>query len=123
MTGLLRLALRAQWLRAALVVLLLVAQHGALNHALTHAARVAHGQSTLHVQSPQSRHGHDSRTRQATESCALDLVCSQVLGGVTTTPAEYPAMAGTETRRIPLQRSLTTAAPPPFHAQGPPVLV
>lgn len=121
MTGFLRSALHARWLRGALIALLLAAQHGALTHALSHAARVAHGQSVGLTQSQLSTHRHDSRTRQVTESCAFDLVYSQVLGGVTTAPAEVPAVAGAEMRRVSLQRSLIAAAPPPFHAQGPPV--
>lgn len=121
MNRLLRSALRAKWLRGVLVALLLATQHGALTHALGHAARIAHGQSAVLAQSQLATPGHDSRARQATESCAFDLVYSQVLGGVTTAPAEFPAEAGAEMRRVSPQLTLVAAAPPPFHAQGPPV--
>ena len=43
MTGQLRSALRAHWLRYVLIALLLFAQHGALVHALTHAGHLSEG--------------------------------------------------------------------------------
>ncbi|MBY0271510.1 MAG: hypothetical protein K2X06_16770 [Burkholderiales bacterium] len=78
MTGFLRLALHAKWLRGALIVLLLGAQHGALTHALTHAGWLAQDKVAVHA-SLQAEH-HPAE--HAVELCAFDLVYSQVLGGV-----------------------------------------
>jgi hypothetical protein len=82
MTRLLHSARRAKWLRGALIALLLAAQHGALTHALMHAGKAMHGETFAHGQSVLADHGYDRPAREATESCAFDLVYSQVLGGV-----------------------------------------
>jgi len=76
-SALLRAALRTHWLRAALVALLLVAQHGALTHALTHAAAYTHDE-TAQI----DLYGSTDPVGAAAESCAFDLAYSQVLGGV-----------------------------------------
>lgn len=126
MTGLLHSALRAKWLRGALVALLLAAQHGALTHALMHAGKLAQGQpahlSVSHSQSPLADHGQDSRVRQVTESCAFDLVYSQVLGGVH--GGHAPAFAASEqalvvTAAIAVRSSVTVV---PYDSRGPPVI-
>jgi hypothetical protein len=122
MSCLLRSALRAKWLRGALVALLLVAQHGALTHALMHAGRAAQGQSAVHVQVSLADHGHDNRARQATESCAFDLVYSQVLGGVH--GSHDPAFAAAEhvlvvTAALAVRSSATVV---PYDSRGPPAV-
>ncbi|MGE0556756.1 MAG: hypothetical protein AB7E73_14025 [Burkholderiales bacterium] len=122
MTGFLRSALRAKWLRGALVALLLVAQHGALTHALMHAGRAAQGEAAVHVQSALADHGHDNRARQATESCAFDLVYSQVLGGVHGSHA--PVFAAAEhvlvvTAALAVRSSVTVV---PYDSRGPPAV-
>lgn len=122
MTRLLRSALHAKWLRGALVALLLAAQHGALTHALMHAGRAAQGQTAVHAQSALADHGHDTRTRQATESCAFDLVYSQVLGGVhgghdfAFAAAEHVLVV---TATLAVRNSVTVV---PYDSRGPPVL-
>ena len=126
MTGLLRSALRAKWLRGALIALLLFAQHGALTHALTHASRLAQGQAAhlpiTHAQTPLADHGHDNRARQATESCAFDLVYSQVLGGVHA--GHVVALAAAEqllvvAETVAVRNSVTVV---PYDSRGPPVI-
>lgn len=122
MTRLLRSAPRAQWLRGALVALLLVAQHGALTHALMHAGKLAHGQTAVHVQAALADHGHDNRARQATESCAFDLVYSQVLGGVH--GSHDLAFAAAEhvlvvTAAFAVRSCVTVV---PYDSRGPPVI-
>lgn len=81
----LRLILRTRWLHAALAGLLLVAQHGALTHALTHADLHGHGE-VMHVHAHPAAHdaGHTENAPAGgiAEFCAFDLVYSQVLGGV-----------------------------------------
>ena len=114
--------LRAKWLRGVLVALLLAAQHGALTHALMHAGRAAQGQAAVHAQSALADHGHDKRTKQATESCAFDLVYSQVLGGVH--GGHDLAFAAAEhvlvlTATLAVRNSLTVV---PYDSRGPPVL-
>ncbi len=128
MTGLLRSALRTKWLRGALVALLLFAQHGALTHALTHAARQAHGgfaQAAVpaHLLTQANSNAGGTPAKQLTELCAFDLVYSQVLGGVAVTVVDLPVVAATN--EVPIQRTSarTVAEPPPFLAQGPPALI
>lgn len=122
MTGFLRSALRAKWLRGALIALLLAAQHGALTHALMHAGRLAQGQVVVHAQTSLADHGHDNRAKQATESCAFDLVYSQVLGGVHT--GHDLAFAAAEhvlviAAALAVRSSVTVV---PYDSRGPPVL-
>jgi hypothetical protein len=122
MTGFLRSALRAKWLRGALIALLLAAQHGALTHALMHAGRLAQGQVVVHAQASLADHGHDNRAKQATESCAFDLVYSQVLGGVHT--GHDLAFAAAEhvlviAAALAVRSSVTVV---PYDSRGPPVL-
>lgn len=122
MTRLLRSALRAKWLRGALIALLLAAQHGALTHALMHMGRVAQGQTAVHAQSALADHGDDSHARQVTESCAFDLVYSQVLGGVhgghdlAFAAAEHVLVV---TATLAVRNSVTVV---PYDSRGPPVI-
>lgn len=122
MTGLLRSALRSKWLRGALVALLLAAQHGALTHALMHAGRLAQGQVAVHAQVSLADHGHDSSAKQATASCAFDLVYSQVLGGVHTghdlafAAAEHVLVVAAA---LAVRSSVTVV---PYDSRGPPVI-
>ena len=108
------------------LALLLFAQHGALTHALTHASRLAQGQAAhlpiTHAQTPLADHGHDNRARQATESCAFDLVYSQVLGGVHA--GHVVALAAAEqllvvAETVAVRNSVTVV---PYDSRGPPVI-
>lgn len=128
MTRLLRSALRAKWLRAALIALLLFAQHGALTHALTHAARQAHGGFAqtavpVHPLTQANNNAGGIPVKQLTELCAFDLVYSQVLGGVAVTVVDFPVVAATTAVLTQRASARAVAEPPPFLAQGPPALI
>ena len=114
-----RLALRSSWLRGALVALLLVAQHGALTHALAHAGRAAHvDEPALHA--TDSRHAGGAPADVAAEACADDLVYSQVLGGVHAGMVVIPGAAGQALRfsSAPFLRGGTAVVP--YDIRGPP---
>jgi hypothetical protein len=75
-----------------------------------------------HAQSALADQGHDKRAKQATESCAFDLVYSQVLGGVHT--GHDLAFAAAEhvlvvTATLAVRNSVTVV---PYDSRGPPVL-
>lgn len=128
MARLLRSALRAKWLRAALIALLLFAQHGALTHALTHAARQAHGgfaQAAAPVHPPTQDNSNAGGTpaKQLTELCAFDLVYSQVLGGAAVTAVDFPVVAATSEILTQSASARMVSEAPPFFAQGPPALI
>jgi len=118
MTGFLHSALRAKWLRAALIALLLAAQHGALTHALTHAGWLAQGRAAVHA----SVQGEHHPAEHAVELCAFDLVYNQVLGGVhaghtVVFAAAEHALAVAETLAL---RNPATAVP--YDSRGPPAI-
>lgn len=128
MTRLLHSALRAKWLRAALIALLLFAQHGALTHALTHVARQAHGGFAqaavpVHPLAQGNSHAAGIPAKQLTELCAFDLVYSQVLGGVAVTVVDFPVVAATTAVLTQRASARMGSEPPPFLAQGPPALI
>ncbi len=111
--------LRAKWLRGALIALLLVAQHGALTHALVHAGWVAHDHSAVQA----SLHSDEGQPAdRAAESCAFDLVYSQVLGGV---HGSHDVAFGTAGRVLVVAvafapRAVLTVVP--YETRGPPVI-
>ena len=120
MIRLLHSVLRAKWLRGALIALLLAAQHGALTHALSHAGWLAQGKSVAHASAQAS--SHDGRAKQATESCALDLVYNQVLGGVHADPvAAFDAVEQVlvVAATLALRSSVTVV---PYDSRGPPAI-
>jgi hypothetical protein len=125
---LLRRALRTRWLQLSLAGLLLVAQHGALTHALTHADLHGHGES-VHAQVAHAHSaGHDTEHREdgpagdVSEFCAFDLVYSQVLGGIlvghalTFTAAEQVLVV---IATLAVRNSVTVV---PYDSRGPPAL-
>jgi hypothetical protein len=115
--GLLRSALRAHWLRGALIALLLFAQHGALTHALTHAGWLMQGKSAAHASLQSENHPAD----RALQACAFDLVYSQVLGGV---HADIVSAFGAAehvlvTAALAVRNSVTVV---PYDSRGPPAI-
>lgn len=125
--SLFRSALRAIALRWVLALLLLVAQQGALIHALGHAAGHAHESvaaphdhahhAAAHADDP----SHEPVTRFAKEQCAFDLVYSQVLGALhaghwlqleATDPVVHAVFA---------LRTRSASAGVPYDSRGPPV--
>lgn len=122
MTVLLRSALRAKWLRGALIALLLAAQHGALTHALMHAGWLAQGKSAVHASAQTLAQDDGSRKSQAVELCAFDLVYNQVLGGVhaghgVTFDAAEQVLVAIAT--LAVRNSVTVV---PYDSRGPPVI-
>jgi len=125
---LLRAALRTRWVLTALAGLLLLAQHEALTHALTHADLHGHGESVhahvahAHSAGHDAEHHEDAPAGDVSEFCAFDLVYSQVLGGIhadhalTIAEAEQ-ALAVTAT--LSVHSSVTVV---PYDSRGPPVL-
>jgi hypothetical protein len=124
--ALLQSALRAGWLRAALVALLLFAQHGALTHALSHMA-VHGGEGTAHVHAQHDSHdshGHhdEGPAETAAESCAFDLLYSEVLGGV---PAgQFAGFSAAVRTSLVVAAVLAHGAAVfvPYDSRGPPVI-
>lgn len=123
MPRLLRSALRAKWLRGALIALLLVAQHGALTHALMHAGWLAQDKTAVHASAQTLAQDDGGRKSQAVELCALDLAYSQVLGGATVTVIDFPVVVAIPEVLTLRASARTIAEPPPFLAQGPPALI
>lgn len=122
MTSLLRSALRAKWLRGALIALLLAAQHGALTHALTHAGWLAHGKSAVHASAQVLAQDDGSRKSQAVELCAFDLVYNQVLGGVHAGHAlvfDAAEQVLVVIATLAVRNSVTVV---PYDSRGPPVI-
>lgn len=80
--------MRSIALRWVLALLLLVAQQGALIHALGHAAGHAHESVAAlhdhehHTAAQADDPCHEPQVRRVSEQCAFDLVYSQVLGGL-----------------------------------------
>lgn len=76
-----RRLLRLRLLHAALIALLLFAQHGALTHALLHVAH--HGETAAHAHAGHD-HAHDEErpSGELSANCGFDLLYSEVLGGV-----------------------------------------
>jgi len=122
---LLRLALRARGLRLALAGLLLVAQHGALTHALTHADLHGHGEEAIHAHvahAHSAEHHEDAPAGDVSEFCAFDLVYSQILGGIPAghTPAFVAAEDVLVVAATPAVRKPVVVVP--YDSRGPPAL-
>ncbi len=125
---LLRRALRTRWVLLTLAGLLLVAQHGALTHALTHAELHGHGESVhAHVAHAHSA-GHDAEHHEyapggdVSEFCAFDLVYSQILGGIPASHALTFAVAEQLLVVIATLALRNSAVVVPYDSRGPPVL-
>jgi hypothetical protein len=68
-------------LHAALIALLLFAQHGALTHALLHVAH--QGGAEVHAaDAHEHAHDHEQPSGEWSANCGFDLLYSEVLGGV-----------------------------------------
>ncbi len=122
-----RSALRAIALRWVLALLLLLAQQGALIHALGHAAGHAHGSvAALHVDHhPAAKQAddpsHQPAVRLVSEQCAFDLVYNQVLGAL---PAGHCLQFEATDPVVHAVFALRTRSAPasvPYDSRGPPV--
>ncbi|MBX3662375.1 MAG: hypothetical protein KF804_08000 [Burkholderiales bacterium] len=113
--GLLRLRL----LHAALIALLLFAQHGALTHALLHAAH--QGEAAVHADhAHEHAHGDESPAGEWSASCGFDLLYSEVLGGA---PVGSQGVANVAIRAVPIATGNVAAAGSPavpYDSRAPP---
>ena len=133
LSRLLRASLRTIALRWVLAAFLLVAQQGALTHALSHAGGHAHeAVAALHEHAHEHAHGNeapnsahpneDTDGRALSEQCAFDLVYSQVLGGV---HAGHTALVQTTNNVVPVvavAQSFSAATHVPYDTRGPPAI-
>lgn len=79
-SAVLRRLLRLRLLHAALVALLLFAQHGALNHALLHIAH--QGEAAVHAADAHGQvHDDEQPSGEWSANCGFHLLYSEVLGG------------------------------------------
>lgn len=119
--------LRSVALRWALAALLLVAQQGALTHALTHAAGHAHesvAELDEHVQVSSAHADRDESGGRAAVSgqCAFDLVYSQVLGGVHVGHTPHFAATDVVAHAVFTTQSRGATVSVPYDSRGPPAL-
>lgn len=129
MTGFpqLRRILRSSALRWALAALLLAAQQGALTHALGHAAGHAHEPiAVLHDHDDSAADhadgcSHEPVTRLASEKCALDLVYSQVLGGLHGGHWLHLEASDPVVNDVFAWSTRSSPAGLPYHSRAPPV--
>lgn len=109
-----------RWL---LAVLLLLAQHGALTHALVHVGAQAHGTAlhTAHGQDADDDHGTPGKSAVSGQ-CAFDLVYSQVLGALHS--AVQPQCTATQAVAVVFAGQAVAAATVevPYDSRGPPAL-
>ncbi len=125
-------ALRSIALRWVLFTLLLLAQQGALTHALGHAGGHAHQSvAALHEQEHQHGHGHEavadaghdeSGGSAVSGQCAYDLVYSQVLGGLHAGYSLHVAAAVAVVPVVAAVRLRGATASVPYDSRGPPTL-
>lgn len=124
--------LRAAAPRWLLAVLLLLAQQGALTHALVHAGAQAHGG---HIHAAQvddggahalhgdhgghDDHGADGQSA-ASAQCAFDLVYSQVLGALHSTALPLCAETAAPVTAVVAQAPVGAAPEVPYDSRGPP---
>lgn len=125
---LLRRAFGTRWLQLSLAGLLLVAQHGALTHALTHADLHGHGKSVhaqvahAHSAGHDAEHHEDGPAGDVSEFCAFDLVYSQVLGGILAGHALAFTAAEQVLVVIATLAVRNSAVVVPYDSRGPPAL-
>lgn len=122
-----RASLRSIALRWMLAVFLLVAQQGALTHALSHAGGHVHEElATLHAH---QHEGADSAClqgetegRAASEQCAFDLVYSQVLGGVHAGHSAFVTSTNGVAPVAAVAQSFSATTRVPYDTRGPPAI-
>ena len=124
LSRLLRSSLHSIALPWVLAAFLLVAQQGALTHALSHAGGHAHKAVATNQTAPDTAAGQHGSGRQVVSGqCALDLVYCQVLGGFYA--ASAPMAVPDSVFQHGTQRStfLVVVNSLPYFAQGPPALL
>jgi len=112
-------------LHAALIALLLFAQHGALTHALLHVAH--HGVAEAHAahahgHAHEHEHEHEPPFGEWSADCGFDLLYSEVLGGA---PGGYRSVATDAAGAVLIAAgSVATAGTStvPYDSRAPPAL-
>jgi len=124
---LLRSSLRSIALRWTLAAFLLVAQQGALTHALSHAGGHAHetvaalhGDEHSAVDATSSHHEGDARV--VSGQCAFDLVYSQLLGGVHASHALFFSATDAIAPVVNVVQSFSATPRVPYDTRGPPAI-
>ncbi len=126
-------ALGSAALRGLLALLLLVAQHGALTHALVHVsghAHVAPDRAAAATPANGGSRGHDhdhahaqspaGEGRNANSQCAFDLLYSELLGGLLLIDSVSTAGAMVPGAVTPLATSAASVTALPYRSRGPP---
>ena len=125
----LRASLHAVALRWVLAAFLLLAQQGALTHALSHAIGHAHDAvAALHLGShaasdnptAQGNVPQDTGGQVVSGQCALDLVYSQVLGGMHAGPGLHVSASDVVAPFAVVARSSSITTRVPYDTRGPP---
>jgi hypothetical protein len=120
-------ALRSIALRWVLALLLLVAQQGALTHALGHAAGHAHESvATLHdhehhIAAQADDPCHQPKVQRVSEQCAFDLVYSQVLGALHAGHSLQFDATDPLVHAVFALRTRSAPAGVPYDSRGPPI--
>jgi hypothetical protein len=124
---LLRASLRSIALRWTLAAFLLVAQQGALTHALSHAGEHAHetvvalhGDEYSAVDATSSHHEGDAPV--VSGQCAFDLVYSQVLGGLHAGHALFLTATDAISPVVSVAQSFSATTRVPYDTRGPPAI-
>lgn len=108
-------------LHAALIALLLFAQHGALTHALLHVAH--QGGAEVHAaDAHEHAHDHEQPSGEWSANCGFDLLYSEVLGGA---PGGCQGVVTAATRAVLIAVGSWTAAAisaVPYDSRAPPAL-
>lgn len=118
-SAVLRRLLRLRLLHAALVALLLFAQHGALTHALLHV--VHQGEAAVHAADAHGQaHDNEQPSGEWSANCGFDLLYSEVLGGA---PGGCQGITTVATRAVliaagSVARAGTSAVP--YDSRAPP---
>ena len=106
-------------LHAALIALLLFAQHGALTHALLHVAH--QGEAEVHAaHAHDHEHGGERPSGEWSADCGFDLLYSEVLGGA---PGACHSVATGATSAVLIAAGSETAAGTsavPYDSRAPP---
>ena len=123
----LRVSLRSIALRWVLAAFLLLAQQGALTHALSHAGGHVHdATAACHTEDHSASDTPSSHTDRAgrvvSGQCAFDLLYSQVLGGVHAGHSVGINATETVAPRDDIARSFSAITHVPYDTRGPPAV-
>ena len=123
----LRVSLRSIALRWVLAAFLLLAQQGALTHALSHAGGHVHdATAACHTEDHSASDTPSSHTDRAgrvvSGQCAFDLLYSQVLGGVHAGHTVHVTATDAVAPLAVVARSFSATFRVPYDTRGPPAI-